>query len=63
MDFTITFTQAQYDRYKAAYKGLMGLVDDPTDAELAGQMKREARAITYAWEIDNNGGNPETWVF
>lgn len=63
MDLTVVFTQAQYDRYKAAYQGVQGMETIPEDWQLIQQMKREASSITYAWEVNTNGANPETWSF
>ena len=63
MDLTVVFTQAQYDRYKAAYQRVQGMENLPEDWQLIQQMKREASSITYAWEVNMNGANPENWAF
>lgn len=63
MDLTVVFTQAQYDRYKAAYKGVQNMTTDPEDWQLTQQMKREASAITYSWEVSTNGADGSTWSF
>lgn len=51
MDLTVEFTQEQYDRYKAAFKKLHNMEEDPSDEQLIAQLKREASAITYAAEV------------
>ncbi len=61
MDLIVTLTQEQYDRYKAGFKKLQQLEDDPTDEQLIAQLKREASAITYAAE--NQGGLVQGWSF
>ena len=61
MDLTVELTQEQYDRYKAGFKKLQGLEEDPTDEQLIAQLKREASAITYAAEIGSGEGS--TWSF
>ena len=61
MNLTVEFTQEQYDRYKAGFKKLQGLEEDPTDEQLIAQLKREASAITYAAEIGSGEGS--TWSF
>ena len=63
MDLIVVLTQDQYNRYKAAYQGVQGMETPPEDWQLVQQMKREASSITYAWEVNTNGANPETWVF
>lgn len=63
MDLTVVFTQAQYDRYKAAYQGIMGMELPPEDWQLIQQMKREASSITYSWEVSTNGADGSTWSF
>jgi hypothetical protein len=50
----VELTQDQYDRYKAGFKKLQQLEDDPTDEQLIAQLKREASAITYAAETNPN---------
>ena len=57
MNLTVEFTQEQYDRYKAAFKKLQGLEEDPSDEQLIAQLKREASAITYAAEIGSGDGS------
>lgn len=46
----VDLTQETYDRYKAAFKALQRLDDDPTDEQLIAQLTREARAIIHAGE-------------
>lgn len=58
---TVELTNDQYARYKAAFKKLQQMEDDPTDAQLIAQLKREASAITYAAEVQ--GGTAEAWSF
>ena len=58
MELIVSLTQEQYDRYKAAFKKLQQMEENPTDEQLVSQLKREASAITYAAEIgtgDNTG--------
>lgn len=57
----IELTQDQYDRYKAGFKKLQQLEDDPTDEQLIAQLKREASAITYAAETNPN--QDANWKF
>jgi hypothetical protein len=57
----VELTQDQYDRYKAGFKKLQKLEDDPTDEQLIAQLKREASAITYAAET--SPGNDTNWSF
>lgn len=61
MDLIVTLTQEQYARYKAAYKKLHNMDEDPTDEQLIAQLKREASAITYAGEVGSNAN--EDWTF
>ena len=53
----VELTNEQYSRYKAGFKKLQGLNDDPTDEQLIAQLKREASAITYAAEIGSGDGS------
>ena len=52
----VELTQDQYDRYKAGFKSLQQMEEDPTDEQLIAQLKREASAITYAAEIGSGDG-------
>jgi len=61
MDLIVTLTAEQYARYKAGFKALQGMEEDPTDEQLVAQLKREASAITYAAE--NQNGAQENWAF
>lgn len=61
MDLTVSLTQEQYDRYKAAFKKLHNMEEDPTDEQLIAQLKREASAITYAAEVGS--ASSEDWAF
>ena len=61
VNLTVELTQEQYDRYKAGFKKLQGMEEDPTDEQLISQLKREASAITYAAEISS--GNGAEWSF
>lgn len=61
MDLTVSLTADQYARYKAAFKKLHQMEDDPTDEQLVAQLKREAAAITYAAET--KPGEDEGWQF
>lgn len=61
MNLVVELSQEQYDRYKAAFKKLQNLEEDPTDEQLIAQLKREASAITYAAEIGLGDGS--TWSF
>ena len=56
MELTVTFTQEQYDRFKAGFQKLQNLEEAPTDEQLIAQLKREASAITYAAEIGSEDG-------
>jgi hypothetical protein len=58
---TVELTQEQYDRYKAGFKALQQMEEDPTDEQLIAQLKREASAITYAAEIGSGDGS--AWSF
>lgn len=61
MDLIVSLTEEQYARYKAAFKKLHNMEEDPSDEQLIAQLKREASAITYAAEV---GSNPaENWSF
>lgn len=62
MELTLVVTQAQYDRFVAAYKGIMKLETNPTNAELLAQLKREAAAIVYSWEVGRQG-DASNWSF
>ena len=53
----VELTQDQYDRYKACFKALQQMEEDPTDEQLIAQLKREASAITYAAEIGSGDGS------
>lgn len=61
MDLTVSLTADKYARYKAAFKKLHQMEDDPTDEQLVAQLKREAAAITYAAET--KPGEDEGWKF
>jgi hypothetical protein len=61
MILEVEFTQEQYDRYKAGFKKLQQMEDEPTDEQLIAQLKREASAITYASEVGNGDGTD--WSF
>lgn len=58
---TVDLTQEQYDRYKAGFKKLQQMEQDPTDDQLVAQLKREASAITYAAEVGSEDGTG--WSF
>ena len=58
---TVELTAEQYARYKAGFKKLQQMEDDPTDDQLIAQLKREASAITYAAEIGSSDGSG--WSF
>lgn len=60
-NLTVQLTQEQYDRYKAGFKKLQKMEEDPTDEQLIAQLKREASAITYAAET--SPGNDKQWSF
>lgn len=57
----VELTDDQYDRYKAGFKKLQQMQDDPSDEQLIAQLKREASAITYAAEIGSGDGTG--WSF
>jgi hypothetical protein len=57
----VELTDDQYDRYKAGFKKLQQMQDDPSDEQLVAQLKREASAITYAAEIGSGDGTG--WSF
>lgn len=61
MELIVSFTQEQYDRYKAAFKKLHSMEEDPSDEQLIAQLKREASAITYAGEVGS--ASYEDWAF
>jgi hypothetical protein len=61
MKLTVELTAEQYARYKAGFKKLQQMEDDPTDDQLIAQLKREASAITYAAEVGSNNGSD--WSF
>lgn len=58
---TVELTNEQYARYKAGFKKLQQMEDDPTDDQLIAQLKREAAAITCAAE--NDGPAADGWSF
>ena len=60
-NLTVELTQDQYDRYKAGFKALQQMEEDPTDEQLIAQLKREASAITYAAEVGSGDGSD--WSF
>lgn len=60
---SVVLTQAQYDRYKAAFQALQQTPEPPTDEELVAQLKREASAITYAAEVSAVGGTGDGWTY
>jgi len=61
MQLIVELTDEQYARYKAGFKKLQQMEEDPTDEQLIAQLKREASAITYAAEIGS--GNGIDWSF
>ena len=61
MQLTVELTEEQYNRYKAGFKSLQQMEEDPTDEQLIAQLKREASAITYAAEIGSGDGTD--WNF
>lgn len=61
MKLTVELTDEQYARYKAGFKKLQQMEDDPTDEQLIAQLKREASAITYAAET--SPGTDNNWSF
>ena len=60
-NLVVELTAEQYARYKAGFKKLQQMEDDPTDDQLIAQLKREASAITYAAEIGSEDGTG--WSF
>ena len=58
---SVELTEEQYARYKAGFKKLQQMEDEPTDEQLVAQLKREASAITYAAEIGADDGS--NWSF
>jgi hypothetical protein len=60
-NLNVEFTAEQYARYKAGFKKLQQMEEDPTDEQLIAQLKREASAITYAAET--SPGNDTEWSF
>lgn len=62
MDLIVQLTDEQYARYKAGFKKLQKMQDDPTDEQLIAQLKREASAITYAAEV-GTAQPSEPWQF
>ena len=61
MQLTVELTEEQYNRYKAGFKSLQQMEEDPTDEQLIAQLKREASAITYAAEVGSGDGTD--WNF
>jgi len=61
MQLIVELTDEQYARYKAAFKNLQQMEEDPSDEQLIAQLKREASAITYAGEVGNE--IVEDWAF
>ena len=61
LNLIVELTDEQYARYKAGFKKLQQMEDDPTDEQLIAQLKREASAITYAAET--SPGNDAAWSF
>jgi hypothetical protein len=61
MVLQVELTEEQYARYKAGFKKLQQMEDEPTDEQLIAQLKREASAITYAAEIGAEDGS--NWSF
>ena len=61
MQLTVELTEEQYKRYKAGFKSLQQMEEDPTDEQLIAQLKREASAITYAAEVGSGDGTD--WNF
>lgn len=57
----VDLTDEQYARYKAGFKKLQQMEEDPSDDQLIAQLKREASAITYAAEIGSEDGTG--WSF
>lgn len=61
MELVVELTAEQYERYKAAFKKLHQMEEEPTDEQLIAQLKREASAITYAAEVGSS--QSEGWSF
>ena len=61
MQLIVELTEEQYNRYKAGFKSLQQMEEDPTDEQLIAQLKREASAITYAAEVGSGDGTD--WNF
>lgn len=61
MILEVELSDAQYARFKAALKKLRESEDEPSDADLAAQLKREAAAVTCA--VENQHGQIEDWSF
>lgn len=61
MQLIVELTDEQYARYKAAFKNLQQMEEDPSDEQLIAQLKREASAITYAAEVGSE--IVEDWAF
>lgn len=57
----VELSQEQYDRYKAAYKKIHEMTDEPSDEMLIAQLRREAGAVTYAAETQI--GADVDWTF
>jgi hypothetical protein len=57
----VQLTDEQYDRFKAGFKKLQNLTEDPTDEQLIAQLRREASSVTYAAE--NSGNSNAAWTF
>lgn len=57
----VELTDDQYARYMAGFKKLQRMEDDPSEAQLIAQLKREASAITYAAEV--GAGDSTGWSF
>ena len=60
-NLVVELTDEQYARYKAGFKKLQQMEEDPSDDQLIAQLKREASAITYAAEIGSEDGTG--WSF
>jgi len=61
MKLTVELTAEQYARYKAGFKKLQQMEEDPTDEQLIAQLKREASAIVFAAERGSDHDTP--WQF
>lgn len=61
MDLVVSLTEEQYARYRAAFKQLHSMEDEPTDEQLIAQLKREAAAVTHAAEV--GAGSVDNWNF